>query len=106
MFGNLYELGPAWVNESLQLVHNPGKVCLLVQSTTCSGAQRMANKMLCVSWQLQPFVMLTSILYMTGAWNHRFGLLFIDQPVGSGFSIAGNACTYGLVTSSLSALCC
>ncbi|DBB10125.1 TPA: hypothetical protein ACH3X3_001709 [Trebouxia sp. C0006] len=48
MFGNLYELGPAWVNESLQLIHNPG------------------------------------------AWNRRFGLLFIDQPVGSGFSIAGS----------------
>lgn len=49
MFGNLYELGPAWVNEkSLQLVPNPG------------------------------------------AWNRRFGLLFIDQPVGSGFSIAGS----------------
>jgi len=31
---------------------------------------------------------------MTGAWNRRFGLLFIDQPVGSGFSIAGNACIY------------
>jgi hypothetical protein len=32
---------------------------------------------------------------MAGAWNRRFGLLFIDQPVGSGFSIAGNACTCG-----------
>ncbi len=37
-------------------------------------------------------------LYMAGAWNRRYGLLFIDQPVGSGFSIAGNACTCGLVT--------
>ena len=25
MFGNLYELGPFWVNESLQLSPNPGE---------------------------------------------------------------------------------
>ncbi|KAL3157467.1 hypothetical protein ABBQ32_011934 [Trebouxia sp. C0010 RCD-2024] len=48
MFGNFYELGPYWVNESLRLSPNPG------------------------------------------TWNRRFGLLFIDQPAGSGFSIAGS----------------
>ncbi len=41
MFGNLYELGPAWVNESLQLVHNPGTVCLLLQTITCSGSKEL-----------------------------------------------------------------
>ena len=25
-----------------------------------------------------------------GAWNRLFGLLFVDQPVGTGYSIAGN----------------
>ena len=25
-----------------------------------------------------------------GAWNRIFGLLFIDQPVGTGFSISGD----------------
>lgn len=24
-----------------------------------------------------------------GAWNRIFGLLFIDQPIGTGFSISG-----------------
>ncbi|KAK9115346.1 hypothetical protein Syun_022143 [Stephania yunnanensis] len=27
----------------------------------------------------------------SGAWNHLFGLLFFDSPIGTGFSIAGNA---------------
>lgn len=25
-----------------------------------------------------------------GAWNRIFGLLFIDQPIGTGFSISGD----------------
>ena len=28
MFGNMYELGPFWVNESLQLSPNPGELQL------------------------------------------------------------------------------
>ena len=24
-----------------------------------------------------------------GTWNRKFGLLFIDQPVGTGYSVAG-----------------
>ncbi|KAK9091671.1 hypothetical protein Sjap_024848 [Stephania japonica] len=27
----------------------------------------------------------------SGAWNHLFGLVFFDSPIGTGFSIAGNA---------------
>ncbi|XP_020222785.1 serine carboxypeptidase-like 50 [Cajanus cajan] len=46
MLGNLYELGPWRVTESLTLQPNPG------------------------------------------AWNRIFGLLFLDSPIGSGFSVA------------------
>ncbi|TKY59032.1 Serine carboxypeptidase 50 [Spatholobus suberectus] len=46
MLGNLYELGPWLVTESLTLQPNPG------------------------------------------AWNRIFGLLFLDSPIGSGFSVA------------------
>ncbi|KAK9804643.1 hypothetical protein WJX73_003407 [Symbiochloris irregularis] len=48
MFGNLYELGPWRVNQSLDLTPNPG------------------------------------------SWNRKFGLLFIDQPIGTGFSPKGS----------------
>ncbi|KAG4917451.1 hypothetical protein AAZX31_20G014100 [Glycine max] len=46
MIGNLYELGPWRVTESLTLQPNPG------------------------------------------AWNRIFGLLFLDSPIGTGFSVA------------------
>ncbi|XP_020201839.1 serine carboxypeptidase-like 50 [Cajanus cajan] len=46
MLGNLYELGPWRVTESLTLKPNPG------------------------------------------AWNRIFGLLFLDSPIGTGFSVA------------------
>ncbi len=26
-----------------------------------------------------------------GAWNRIFGLLFIDQPIGTGYSISGQS---------------
>jgi hypothetical protein len=65
MFGNLYELGPAWVNESLQLVHNPGKVCLLVRSITCSGSKRLHS-----SWQIERIV-----------FHGRYSLLSFEPPL-------------------------
>jgi len=52
MFGNLYELGPAWVNESLQLVLNPGMVCLRVRSIACSGSQDLHS-----AWQTKRCVL-------------------------------------------------
>eukprot|EP00775_Hariotina_reticulata_P013690 gene13690-13812_t len=38
-------------------------------------------------FQLQPDMKLQD---NPGKWNRRYGMLFIDQPIGTGFSIAGN----------------
>lgn len=42
-------------------------------------------------YELGPFLVNDSLALVAnaGAWNQKHGLLFIDQPIGTGFSRAG-----------------
>ena len=75
MFGNLYILGPYWPNKTLQLVPNPGD---------CTSSLPAASDMHQGSNTGE-----ASCTPHAGTWNRKFGLLFIDQPVGTGYSVAG-----------------
>jgi vitellogenic carboxypeptidase-like protein len=40
-----------------------------------------------------PFALQTDLSLQPnpGRWNRQYGMLFVDQPIGTGFSIAGEA---------------
>lgn len=76
MLGNFYILGPYWPNKTLDLEPNPGekhyRACIAWYATCASVSRFNSN-----------------VMVPSGTWNRIYGLLFIDQPVGTGFSIAG-----------------
>ncbi|BDA47762.1 probable serine carboxypeptidase CPVL [Coccomyxa sp. Obi] len=77
MLGNYYILGPYWPNRTLNLEPNPGGTSSLIVpfNDPC-------YKPLSLAWSF-------CLTHNAGTWNRKFGLLFIDQPLGTGFSIAG-----------------
>ena len=57
------------------------------------GACLTADYAVCICFELAlricSLYLMATVLLCAGRWNRKYDLLFIDQPVGTGFSIAG-----------------
>jgi Serine carboxypeptidase len=87
-------LGKEWVTPDLVLVPNPGRHRMphVLRCNTVTQSSTLTTGL----WHASPktpdarLVSLSSTRSCgAGAWNRKFGLLFIDQPVGTGFSKKG-----------------
>ena len=56
-----------------------------------SMLRQVVHQCLAISMRLAPEVVTPDLELVPweGAWNRIFGLLFIDQPIGTGYSISG-----------------
>ncbi|MED6203292.1 hypothetical protein PIB30_114030, partial [Stylosanthes scabra] len=72
-------------NSTLPLSKTP----LLIWLSGGPGSSSMINNLIAVG----PWLVTESITTLEpnpGAWNNLFGLLFLDNPIGTGFSIASS----------------